>query len=178
MDINEWVMARIEADKRRQVMLTLFSQTDIMLWGIDSSYRLYIREGRLVWDPSIIEKLLETDAIDEPTQTEDSPNNTSRTKLVNTIRAVLSGNISSPIVEHWEGDHYFRTRCVAERTTQGDSVQAVLALTFDITDERARNTLRMENQRLANNEKVALDSNNLKSRFLANVSASMPDFQP
>jgi hypothetical protein len=176
MDINEWVMARIEADKRRQVMLTLFSQTDIMLWGIDSSYRLYIREGRLVWDPSVIEKLLETDAHDQFTQTENSPN-TSRTELVNTVRAVLKGNVSSPIVEHWEGDHYFRTRCVAERTTQGDSVQAVLALTFDITDERARNTLRIENQRLANNEKVALDSNNLKSRFLANVSGSKPGYQ-
>jgi hypothetical protein len=93
------------------------------------------------------------------------------------VRAVLSGNAFSPIVEHREGDRYFLTRCVIERTTRGDSLQAVLALAFDITNERAYTTLRLENQRLANNEKVVLGSNNLKSRCLANVSAFKSAYQ-
>ncbi|KAL5121753.1 hypothetical protein ACEQ8H_000440 [Pleosporales sp. CAS-2024a] len=170
MDINEWVMARIEAESRRQVMLTLFSQTDIMLWGIDSTFHLYICEGRLVWDPSDIENSLLCDAHGCTPEANGTAHNPSRVELVKTVRAILNGANFNPIVEHWEGDRFFRTRCIAERTPQGDSVQAVLALTFDITDEVASTTLQVENQRLLDNEKIALESSNLKSTFLANMS--------
>jgi PAS domain S-box-containing protein len=177
MDINEWVMARLEADRRRQVMLTLFSQTDVMLWGIDRQNHMYICEGRLDWDPSIVEKL---------SQPDDSGNSSefcitrdpSREELVSTVQAVLRGDDFKPIVEHWEGDRYFRTQFVAERATHGGSVQAALALTFDITDERARTTLQVENQRLIDNEKAAVDAAKLKSSFLANVSDLYPPLNP
>jgi hypothetical protein len=93
-----------------------------------------------------------------------------RQNLLQTVRAVLHGDVFNPIVEHWEDDRYFRTRFVAERATFGGSVQAALALTFDITDEKAQTTLRVENQRLVNNEKLSSDANKLRGRFLANVS--------
>lgn len=169
MDINEWVAARIEANSRRQVMLTLFSQTDVMLWGIDSNYRMYICEGGLDWDPSLVEKILECGTQNCSAHSIGVEDNTSREELVNTIREALSGKAVNPIVEHWEGARFLRTRCVAEPTAEGDGVRAVLALTFDITDERSRTTLQDENQRLINNEKIAMESNNLKSSFLANV---------
>jgi PAS domain S-box-containing protein len=168
MDINEWVMARLEADRRRQVMLKLFSQTDVMLWGIDAQYHMYICEGRLNWDPSVIEKLSKQDSSDQSAELSE-PRDLGRKQLVLTVQAVLRGDEFNPIVEHWEGDRYFRTQFVAERATPGGGVQAALALTFDITDERARTTLQLENQRLLNNEKAAVEAAKLKSSFLANV---------
>jgi PAS domain S-box-containing protein len=173
MDINEWVMARLEADRQRQVMLTLFSQTDVVLWGIDGQNHMYISEGRLDWDPSIVQKLLQPDDSDKSSEF-CIERDTSREELVSTVRAVLRGDDFKPIVEHWEGDRYFRTQFVAEHATHRGSVQAALALTFDITDERARNTLQVENQRLLNNEKAAVDAAKLKSSFLANVSNLHP----
>jgi PAS domain S-box-containing protein len=172
MDINEWVLARLEADRKRHVMVTLFSQTDVMLWGIDKAYAMYICEGRLDWDPSVISELLKQDTDDQTAQTDGTKDSPGRDELLQTVRAVLHGEVLNPIVEHWEGERYFRTRFVAERATFGGSVQAALALTFDITDEKAQTTLRVENQRLVNNEKVSSDANKLRGRFLANVSIS------
>lgn len=169
MDINEWVMARLDADRRRQSMLTLFSQTDVMLWGIDTEYHLHICEGRLNWDPSRIANLLSERTTQQRNGQRNGMTEDADEELIFTVEAVLRGREFRPIVEHWEGDRYFRTRFVVERATYGGNVQAAIALTFDITDERARTTLRMENQRLLNNEKAALEANNLKSRFLANV---------
>jgi PAS domain S-box-containing protein len=173
MDINEWVIGRLEADRRRQSILTLFSQTDVMLWGIDTENHLHICEGRLDWNPSRIVALLSERA----TRRQNAPASgvsdvTDGDELISTVEAVLQGRDFRPIVEHWEGDRYFRTRFVVERATNSGNVQAAIALTFDITVERARTALLVENQRLLNNEKVALDANNLKGRFLANVCSS------
>ncbi|KAF2676153.1 hypothetical protein K458DRAFT_397175 [Lentithecium fluviatile CBS 122367] len=171
MDINEWVTARLEADRRRQSMLTLFSQTDVMLWGIDTANHLHICEGRLDWNPSRVVHLLSERALRRGnTHTNGEAENSSAEELILTVEAILQGRKFSPIVEHWEGNRYFRTRFVVERAIPGGNVQAALALTFDVSDERVRSTLRMENQRLVNNEKVALDASILKSRFLANMS--------
>jgi PAS domain S-box-containing protein len=173
MDINEWVMARLEADRRRQVMLTLFSQTDVMLWGIDRQNHMYIREGRLDWDPSIVEKLSQPDDAGKTSEFRVlcDPR---REELVSTVQALLRGDEFKPIVEHWEGDRYFRTQFVAERAAHGGNIQAALALTFDITEEKVRTTLQVENQRLVDNEKAAVDAAKLKSSFLANVSTLHP----
>lgn len=176
MDIDEWVLARLEAERRRQVMLTLFSQTDTMLWGVDTSFHMYICEGRLGWDPSIIETLAKKDMRPQSAPPSDSSDQLGCQELVITVRRVLQGELLNPIVEHVQGDRYFRTRLVAERTADGESVQAVLALTFDVTDEKARTVLRVENERLISNEKVSIDANRLRGRFLANVSSSKPSY--
>jgi len=180
MDIHEWVVARLKADIRRQSIITLFAQTDVMLWGIDKTNQMYICEGRLKWDPSRVVKLLESTRGEQDIPYIESPEETYRNpdqELVHTIQGVLKGRTFSPIVEHWEDDRYFRTRFVAEHVppcvdgsaTSEDVVQAALALTFDITEEKARSVLLTENKRLVAKEKAALDASNLKSRFLANV---------
>ncbi|KAH9876272.1 hypothetical protein J1614_004151 [Plenodomus biglobosus] len=181
MDIHEWVVARLKADIRRQSIITLFAQTDVMLWGIDKSNQMYICEGRLKWDPSRVVKLLERALFEQKANQGDVSENTDRNadqELVHTIQGVLKGRTFSPIVEHWEEDRYFRTRFVAEHvppgidgsTTSEDVVQAALALTFDITEEKARSVLLTENKQLIAKEKAALDASSLKSRFLANMS--------
>ncbi|KAF2024919.1 hypothetical protein EK21DRAFT_117317 [Setomelanomma holmii] len=169
-DINEWVTARLEADRRRQAMITLFSQTDVMLWEVDAANRIHISEGCLNWDPTKIESLSPktTREIDQPLERTSSDKDGE--ELAATVQAVLAGRTFRPVVEHWEGDRYLRTRFVAEKSAHGGEVQSALALTFDCTDERARTTLRMENERLLSNEKAAQEANNLKSRFLANMS--------
>lgn len=181
MDIHEWVVARLKADIRRQSIITLFAQTDVMLWGIDKTNQMYICEGRLKWDPNRVVKLLEGARGEQDVPFIEAPEETYRNpdqELVHTIQGVLQGRTFSPIVEHWEDDRYFRTRFVAEHVppcvdgsaTSEDVVQAALALTFDITEEKARSVLLTENKRLVAKEKAALDASNLKSRFLANVS--------
>jgi hypothetical protein len=57
----------------------------------------------------------------------------------------------------------------ADGTTR-PAVRAALALTFEITDEKNQAALILENEKLAANEKAANEANDLKSRFLANVS--------
>jgi PAS domain S-box-containing protein len=182
MDINQWVVARLQADRRQHSILTLFSQTDVMLWEIDKAYRMYICEGRLNWDPTRVVELLTHNLQEQTAHTDDAKENEKHRgdgHLVRTIRTVLQGCAFSPVVEHWEGDRYFRTRFVAERCPPSDGgekerhgvVEAAVALTFDITEEKVRSTLQIENKRLIANEQAALDATNLKSKFLANVRA-------
>ena len=189
MDIHEWVVTRLEADRRRLSMLALFAQTDMKLWGIDTSKQMYMCEGRLDWDPSRIVSLMKHAQSDQVARTDsihENMNHVGDRELVRAIRAALSGEAFSPIVEHWEGDRLFRTRLVTELASLGNGgvmdgngvVQAALALTFDITNERARSKLQTENQRLVIKEKAAHDANYLKSRFLANVSAIDPFVTP
>lgn len=182
VDINQWVVARLQADRRQQSILTLFSQTDVMLWAIDKTNRMYICEGQLNWDPTRVVKLLRHSPEGQTAHNDDTKGDTDcepDDKLVDTIKTVLQGCTFNPVVEHWEGDRYFRTRFVAERCPISDGsskeensvVEAAVALTFDITEEKARSTLQTENKRLITNEQTALDATNMKSRFLANVSA-------
>jgi len=173
MDIHDWVMARLEADRQRQAMLTLLSQTDVMLWGVDALYHMYICEGRLDWNPAVvIDSFIEEGIPGDAARVIGTHDDENRRKMVLALRSVLQGDESNPIVEHWEGNRYFRTRFVAERAASGGGIEACLALTFDITDEKARSSLQVENQRLLDNEKVALEANKLKGGFLANVTIS------
>ena len=180
MDIHEFVVNRLETDRRQQSMFALFSQTDILFWGIDTSKNMYISEGRLNWDPSRIVALAKQSPSEQMVYNnsiQEEENRGGDEELVLAIQAALKGDDFSPTVEHWEGDRSFRTRFITERASLGSgeptdgngNVQAALALTFEITDERARSHLQTENERLVIKEKAALDANFLKSRFLANV---------
>jgi hypothetical protein len=127
-------------------------------------------EGRLEWDPAVvIESFVGEGKHGDAARVVGTRDDENRRKMILALRSVLDGEASNPIVEHWEGDRYFRTRFVAERAASGRGIEAALALTFDITDEKARSSLQIENQRLLNNEKVALEANKLKGGFLANV---------
>jgi PAS domain S-box-containing protein len=182
MEINEWVMARQEAERKRQSMIALFSNSDIMLWGVDKFGDIYLREGGLHWLPVDLTKPSSSSfgclGVSE-TSSAESTLIRERGRLGSALEAILYGSGSSPIVEHREGDRWFRTMFVAERapSTPVDedgiarpAVRAALALTFEITDEKNQAALILENEKLAANEKAANEANELKSRFLANVS--------
>ncbi|KZM22224.1 uncharacterized protein EKO05_0002068 [Ascochyta rabiei] len=179
LDMNDVFIARREEERRQHSMLTLISQTDVLLWGVDRSNRPYICEGGLNWNPPGIPNPLLSTARQETTQI-DLGLKTSRKreqeKLVSGVQAVLLGREFASVIEHTEGDRYFRTIFVAERTAQGTATdedcvtEAALALTFETTDQVVQSGLRLENERLALNEKAASDASALKSRFLANTS--------
>ncbi|KAF3046875.1 hypothetical protein E8E12_004755 [Didymella heteroderae] len=170
MDINDAVIARQEVDRRRQSMLTLISRTDVLLWGIDRRNSLFIREGGLQWDPPELPASLETDQIGAKSQ---GSRHCSHEELVVTIHAILAGREFTPVIEHTEGERSFRTILVAEHRAIVDkdtTAETALALTFEITDQVVQSALRLENARLALDEKAALEASALKSRFLANMS--------
>lgn len=182
MDIDEWVTARQEAERRRQSMLALFSNSDLMLWGVDKYGQVYLREGGLNWSPVDIAEtsgsVLQGSLAPESFSSRPS-HDQERGRVRSALEAILYGLGSSPIVEHREGERYFRTMFIAERASSTPidvdgstkpAVRAALALTTEITDERNQATLILENERLAANEKAANEANDLKGRFLANVS--------
>ncbi|KAJ4362827.1 hypothetical protein N0V95_001201 [Ascochyta clinopodiicola] len=179
LDMNDIFIARREVERRRHSMLNLISQTDVLLWGVDRSNRLYIREGGLKWNPPGIPQPFLSTAHQESAQMDQSLEDSDkreREKLISEVQAVLLGHEFNSVVEHTEGDRYFRTIFVAERTARGTATdedcvtEAALALTFETTDQIVQSALRMENERLALNEKAASDASVLKSRFLANMS--------
>ncbi|KAJ4315854.1 hypothetical protein N0V94_005740 [Neodidymelliopsis sp. IMI 364377] len=179
MDINEWVVGRQEADRQRRSVLTLISQTDILLWGVDKSYQTYNREGGLKWDPPDFAHYLQSVASRGTGQTEESSQGSSERghhQLVSVVQAVLQGREFAPIVEHQEKERHFRTIFVAERITSGagpakdDATKVVLALTIETTDVIVHSKLLLELEKLAANERAASEASALKSRFLANMS--------
>jgi hypothetical protein len=179
MDINEWVVGRQEADRQRRSVLTLISQTDILLWGVDKSYQTHNREGGLKWNPPDFAQYLPSMASRETGQTEETPQRSSERghhKLVSVVQAVLQGREFTPIVEHQEEERHFRTIFVAERRTSGAGpvkdgpTEVVLALTIETTDVIVHSKLLLELEKLAANERAASEASALKSRFLANVS--------
>ncbi|KAJ4332654.1 hypothetical protein N0V87_008214 [Didymella glomerata] len=183
MDIDEWVMARQEAERKRQSMIALFSNSDVMLWGVDKYGEVYLREGGLHWLPVDLAKPSSTSfeekmGVSETYSAESTPSQ-ERGRLGSALEAILYGSGSSSVVEHREGNRWFRTMFVAERAsstpvdadgTMRPAVRAALALTFEITDEKNQAALILENEKLAANEKAANEANDLKSRFLANMS--------
>jgi PAS domain S-box-containing protein len=179
MDVNDGVNARREADQRRNSILRLISQTGVLLWGVTRSNRSYIREGGLNWDPPRISEYLRPTADQDNAhlaQDSEMSNRQEHEELVSVVQAILLGHKFKSVVEHAEGERHFRTIFIAEHSTSaaatGDDVttEAALALTFDITDQFVQSALRLENERLAFDERAASEASAMKSRFLANVS--------
>lgn len=131
-------------------MIALFSNSDIMLWGVDKFGEIYLQEGGLHWLPVDLAKPSSSSfgrlGVSEISSAEFTLYQ-ERGRLGSALEAILYGSRSSPIVEHREGDRWFRTMFVAERASStpvdGDgiarpAVRAALALTFE-TNERAAN---------------------------------------
>jgi len=179
VDINEWVIARHEADARRRSILDLLSKTNVSLWGVDQNYKLHIREGALDWDPSGLEHILLSSANLTGNASLDSTSETGAStdkELALVVLSILDGQKFESRLHHQQGNRYFQTCFTVdhhahERGTDGQpSVIAALALTYEVTDVKARATLQLANERLSMNERAAKDSSDLKSTFLANVS--------
>ena len=184
MDVHDGVKARREADRRRNSMLTLISQTDVLLWGVDESERLYIREGGLDWEPPEISDFsqpIESQKTTRTGQGMETSNAHEQKELVSAVQAILLGREFTSIVEHTEGERHFRTIFVAEHTTakaanDESTIEAALALTFETTDQIVQSTLRIENERLALEKRTASEASTMKSRFLANVGRLLQSF--
>jgi PAS domain S-box-containing protein len=178
IDINEWVFARIEADAKRQSILDLLSKTNVCLWGVDQNHKLHIREGALDWNPSTIEQFLGLPAhgVSLPAATPNpTPEVLSERAMAQVILCILEGQEFNASVDHQEGIRSFRTCFTVdhhahERGLDGQPcVTAALAMTYEVTDVKARAALQLANERLVMDEQASKDSSDLKSTFLANV---------
>lgn len=171
IDIHELALARIEADRRTNSILALLSHTDVSLWEVDQARQTAVLAGHLD---------LDLDRIANPTgdtpQKLGSDLSTPEGDMLGTeVHKALAGRRQMKILEHKAGDRWYRTRLlavkkvVAGKNNDKPGVQAVLGLTLDVTDMKARATLMVENEKLMANEVAAKDASNLKSQFLANV---------
>lgn len=172
MDMNDYVVERHETERHRKSVMNLLSQADVSLWGINRAYETYIHEGALSWSPPHVGKrAVSTQFIDGFS---DDPEK--RSEIQSIIQKVMEGRLPIQTLEHQVNDRWYRTTFMAELdpclTSNIDkpSVRAVLGLTMDVTDARARTTLQVECGRLIANERAAKESTKLKSQFLANVS--------
>lgn len=162
MDVNELMLDRLESDRRTQSFLKLLSHADVSMWSCDQDRHLLLLEGTLCWN------------MDKPEENKEEAEK--EIAKLQALDDLLSGKIESLTIEHQVQDRWFRTRLVADRvpailsTTALFKTKAVLGLSTDITDIRARGRLEVENEKLTLNEIAAKDASQLKSQFLANVS--------
>lgn len=173
LDIHESVLEKLETERRRQAVLRLLSQADVSMWGVNQAHDLYIREGELPWSPPHNRQPRKSNAVTESMFIEHFDG---QKQIECIIQDILDGKSSLATLEHQAGDRWYRTRFVADFDHDMNDldgkpvVKAVLGITIDVTDVRARAMLQIENERLITNERAARESTRMKSRFLANVS--------
>lgn len=169
LDVHESALARIETERSRQAILRLLSQADVSLWGISQARDVYMREGALSWSPPR-----------GPHSQNPGPDSGTDGEIDRIIKDILDGKSLVKTLEHQVADSWYRTKFVADPSQNRNKadgrpiVEAVLGLTIDVTDVRARADLQIENEHLIATERAATESTRLKSRFLANVNTMLP----
>lgn len=197
-DIHESVMARSEAKRLRQQLLSVISHAQVTLFSVDRHRKINLLEGSFIWD-------LESDAgsSDESVAGSGKPkgeeyigknvydvffhsnNHRQRHDMIPTslqpIEDILTGKTMENIQEHTIDNRWYRTKFVpvlGKKDSGGHVNEAfidgVIGLSMDITEIKDReNDLQMqerENTRLLANEAAAKEASRLKSQFLANMS--------
>lgn len=178
MDIDELLRSRQEAEYWRGSIMTLAANADVCLWGLTADGTLFIKEGSLSWDPTVVlgNRSEEEAFVQIP---EDHPQVSSSINSVEgAVKAVSGGRLAALRLEHTNSDRWYQSTLVVDychHTNRGsDKNRPVLGLTIDTTDARARAKLETENASLVNKEKVAKGASESKSRFLANVRYPLP----
>lgn len=177
MDVDSLLRERQESESRRNSILALVSNTNLCLWAVREDDTLALQEGSLQWNPVTARQLVQErkkDADESEALVRAVTN--SLDAVFEKMREVLDGKFKTYTLDHREDGRWYRSTLVADRSNYGDnndkagSAQAVLGLTIDVTDVRARAELEMENETLTLKERAATEASQLKSRFVANVS--------
>ncbi|KAK0114043.1 hypothetical protein ONS95_014284 [Cadophora gregata] len=181
-DIHNIVMARNEAARNKLEILTVLAHAEVNLFSINKDRIITMAEGCMHWDAdtSVYDfnnksSLIGKDAITVARSTQPGGVPDYERNILN----ILDGKVEVAQSEDRVGTRVYRTRVVAdlEHDTvdggQKPAVKGVLVLSIDVTDMKARKALELDNNRLIMEERVAKDSNQLKSQFLANMSHEM-----
>ncbi|KAK5069156.1 hypothetical protein LTR64_008691 [Lithohypha guttulata] len=171
MDVDALLTSRQASENRRKSIMALVSKTNVCLWGLNTDRSLLLQEGSLHWDP-----MAALDIRSRRSSIADPDASTSSDRVFDSIQDILDGRTNIQILEHKEQDRWYRSTLIADlqghipHQTTSQIVQAVLGLTFDITDVRARTELEVQNEILVQKERAAKEASELKSRFVANIS--------
>lgn len=176
MDVDSLLRARQESESRRNSILSLVSNTHLCLWAVNEDHTLALQEGSLQWNPVTARKLHQRKKDADESDALARAVTNSLDAIFEKMREILDGKVKTYTLDHREDGRWYRSTLVADRSNYGDnhdktgSTQAVLGLTIDVTDVRARAELEMENETLTLKERAATEASQLKSRFVANVS--------
>jgi PAS fold len=175
MDVDTLLRTKQESENRRKSIMALVSHTDVRLWGFKKDRSLLLQEGSLAWDPIA--------ALSRQSRREDSEGfnattsdaSTSSARVSDTVKDIFDGKVTTYTLEHKDEDRWYRSTLIADlqahipHQSSSQATQAVLGLTIDITDVRARAELQFQNEALVEKERAAKEASELKSRFVANV---------
>ncbi|KAM3086085.1 hypothetical protein ACMFMG_000222 [Clarireedia jacksonii] len=197
-DIHEAVMARFEAKRLRQQLLSVIAHAQVTLFSVDRNRNLTLLEGAFIWD-------LESDvgSSDESVNGYGRPNKSAEyigknvysvlshphsgelidgvPSALSPIEDILTGKTLEGYMEHHIDNRWYRTKFVpvlgkkdGEGKVNEAFIDGVIGVSIDITEIKDReNDLRIqevENTRLLANEAAAKEASRLKSQFLANMS--------
>ena len=170
MDVDALLRTKQESENRRKSIMALVSHTQVRMWGLKKDRSPLFQEGSLSWDP--MAALRENS---EGSNTATSDASTSTDRVSNTVKDILDGKVTICTLEHKEENRWYRSTLIADlqghisHQSSSQARQAVLGLTIDITDVRARAELEFQNETLIEKERAAKEASELKSRFVANV---------
>lgn len=174
MDVDTLLLSRQEAENRRKSIMSLIAETNVSLWSIGKDRNLLLQEGSLSWNP--------TTTTNGPSSSAKPGNsNTSTSSISDVVDKIFCQKSTVQTLEHKDQERWYRSTLIPDpqgtssRQRPGQVVQAVLGLTIDITDLRARAELELQNEALTEKERLATEASELKSRFVANVRRSFPD---
>lgn len=183
IDVDTLLKTRQESENRRKAILELIAHTDVCLWSITEDRKLSLQEGSLQWNP------LATVNADNPGTSDDSEDvdmdaSTSAESIASVVEAIIAKRLTTKTLEHKDKGRWYRSTLIADRAGQvphqqsSQATHAVLGLTIDITDLKARGELEAQTETLIARERAATESSEIKSRFVANVRAlSSTSFQ-
>ncbi|PQE20359.1 hypothetical protein CJF30_00001680 [Rutstroemia sp. NJR-2017a BBW] len=195
-DIHEAVMARFEAKRLRQQLLSVIAHAQVTLFSVDRNRNLNLLEGSFIWDLESEVGSSDESVNGRQNRSEEyigknvysvfsHPNGEDLVDGVpsslSPIEDILTGKTLEGHMEHSIDNRWYRTKFVpvlGKKESGGNVNEAfidgVIGVSIDITEIKDReNDLRiqeMENTRLLANEAAAKEASRLKSQFLANMS--------
>ncbi|RDW73671.1 hypothetical protein BP5796_07113 [Coleophoma crateriformis] len=193
-DIHDLVMARIEASKNTQQILSVLAQGEINLFAIDNDFKITMAEGAMygqingngVEKATFLGQTVFRASQDVPEEgiSGMSSNSGQEHELIGpdfekNIRDILAGKETMAVSENTIEGRIYRTTVVVDLvhdSTDGNqrpAIRGVLGLSIDVTDMKARVALELQNARLTIQEQSAQEASKLKSQFLANMSHEM-----
>ncbi|KAJ9651382.1 hypothetical protein H2198_009326 [Neophaeococcomyces mojaviensis] len=176
MNVDTLLRTKQDSENRTKSIMKLVSCTDVCLWGLQKDGSLLLQEGSLSWDPMAVLSRQSRREDSERFDATDFDASTSVDRVSDTAKDILDGKLTTYTLEHREEDRWYRSTLIADlqghihNQSSSQATQAVLGLTIDITDVRARAELEVQNAALIEKERAAKEASELKSRFVANIS--------
>lgn len=159
-EIQTLVMERQEADRKKTQMQAMLALADVSLFHLDARLQLCVYQGKPFWTTqpgaSVCVNLNET----QPGGIPDFEMH---------ARAVMEGTYPWADFEFDLHDRWYKCRLVRDDNRVSDATN-LLGCTIDITDQRHKSQLVLENTRLVTERTIALEKNRLKDEFLAHMS--------